>query len=234
MNRNNVIALRILSYLESLPDLSLQLESCDSTSESDTRAILTKISETLHRPLGGVMLMSAVFSDMQFDKHTQETYEQVFPAKIGSFEALRAAYPIEDLDFLISISSTSVLGNGGQTNYASANAVLDAMLAPYRNAFSIFAPAIIDTATIATKEDLGSDGRLVHFMSFAMTSRREYHLSPVPPKRYLTTLFTLQKSASVLGTVYASCVNKSSHSTFPTTTGLPFNATSVLHPSTTS
>ena len=110
----NVIGLRILSYLEKLPDLNIRLESCDASSPQATGALIASIA----RPIAGCMLLSVTLSDCPFTSHTAESYGIPFPSKKGAFETLRAVVPLEKLDFLITLSSAATLGNAGQTNYA--------------------------------------------------------------------------------------------------------------------
>ncbi|KAH7925399.1 polyketide synthase [Leucogyrophana mollusca] len=164
----NVIALRILKYLENLQDLTVRLECCDASSQSD----MTTLLSTMSLPIGGCLLLSVALSDRTFDSHTQDTYEVPFAPKKGAFETLQAVYPIAQLDFLVALSSATIFGNAGQTNYASANSLVDELVRPYSNAFSLVAPAIIDSSTIAQTEDLLTDNRLAHWASWAMSSRQ--------------------------------------------------------------
>ena len=64
--------------------------------------------------------MTAAVSDRSFAQQTQETYEEPFVAKTGTFYALEEALDIDSLDFLLIFSSVAgLLGNAGQTNYAA-------------------------------------------------------------------------------------------------------------------
>ncbi|KAH7908666.1 polyketide synthase [Hygrophoropsis aurantiaca] len=164
----NVIALRTLKYLSGLSDLTLRLENCDASSRLDMSSLMASIST----PIGGCLLLSVALSDKTFSSHTQDTYDIPFTSKRGAFEALEAVYPISQLDFLVALSSATIFGNAGQTNYASANSLVDELTRPYSNAFSLVAPAIIDSSTIAQTEDLLTDNRLAHWASWAMSSRQ--------------------------------------------------------------
>ncbi|THH18839.1 hypothetical protein EW146_g2208 [Bondarzewia mesenterica] len=169
LRTKNVIATRMLSYLERLPDIQIRMEICDSTSSTAMTELFTSISDRI----GGVILMSVVLADRLFvDAQTKESYEMAFHPKRDTIQALEVAYNINQLDFLIAISSASIFGNAGQTNYASANSLVDEMLRPYRNAFSLVAPAIVDSSTVAQTEDLWHDTRLAHWVSWAMSSRQ--------------------------------------------------------------
>jgi hypothetical protein len=64
--------------------------------------------------------MTLVLSDGLFMRHTEETYNKVFDAKVKAVQALNAAIPITSLDFFVFFSSiTTILGNNGQGNYTS-------------------------------------------------------------------------------------------------------------------
>lgn len=111
----NVTALRILSYLESMSDLSIRLEASDASSPEST----TTLIQSIHEPLGGCLLLSGLISDHSFLSQTEESFEYVLAPKKGAFEALEIAVPnIEDMDFLVAFSSVATFGNAGQTNYA--------------------------------------------------------------------------------------------------------------------
>ncbi|KAJ7583475.1 hypothetical protein C8J56DRAFT_1055239 [Mycena floridula] len=167
VNQKNTIALRILSHLETLPDLDLRLVACDASSAADTTACIASIHSTIR----GVMLLSVQLSDRTFVSHCQQTYDIPFYAKQGALFALEKALCIDKLDFLISMSSATIFGNAGQTNYASANTILDEHVRRYANGISIVAPAIIDSSTIARTEDLLTDLRLAHWAPWAMSSK---------------------------------------------------------------
>ncbi|KIK63364.1 putative polyketide synthase [Collybiopsis luxurians FD-317 M1] len=168
LKEENQMALRILSYLETLSDLRLELNSCDGSSISDTCMLFENIAKS-ETEIGGVMLMATILADRPFIGHTEETYFSVFPSKTGSFKGLKAAHPIEKLDFLISLSSFVTIGNAGQTNYASANTILDELLRPYKNAFSILSPAIVDTAIFSKGQ---TQKNMAHLTSWAMSSQQ--------------------------------------------------------------
>ncbi|KIK63373.1 polyketide synthase [Collybiopsis luxurians FD-317 M1] len=168
VKEDNQMALRILLYLETLSDLQLELKSCDGSSVSDTCMLFENIAKS-ETEIGGVMLMATILADRPFTGHTEEAYFSVFPSKTGSFKALKAAYPIEKLDFLISLSSFMTIGNAGQTNYASANTVLDELLRPYKNAFSILPPAIVDTSIFSKGQTQKS---MAHLTSWALSNQQ--------------------------------------------------------------
>lgn len=109
-----MLALRILTYLKTLPDLELRLEASDATCRESIRSLVGNITPTL----AGCMLLSAVIIDKFFLSQTDENFRKVFAPKKEAFEALEDSFPLASLDFLVAFSSISSLGNAGQTNYS--------------------------------------------------------------------------------------------------------------------
>ncbi|KAH9922717.1 beta-ketoacyl synthase [Fomitopsis serialis] len=165
---NNILALRILRYLETRPDLSLKLEACDAVSQSALQALLSNPEQRI----AGCILLSGVLMDRMFLFQDAESFEAVFRPKVQAFEALEATMDIESLDFFVAVSSIATFGNIGQTNYASANTALEGMMMQYRNAFAIVAPAIVDTASVASQagDVHGPRTELNHLMEWAFSS----------------------------------------------------------------
>ncbi|KAK0189610.1 KR domain-containing protein [Armillaria mellea] len=168
LSKKNPAAFQILSYLQEQPDLELRLECCDASSVPDTQRLLSR----LPGHIGGCILLSAVWADGAYMKHTQDTYYHVFPAKVEAFKVLEQALQISKLDFLVTLSSVTIFGNSGQTNYSSANTAVDFMTKDYPNAFALVAPAIIDSDTVIDPNTLLPNPSLIQFMPWAMTSRQ--------------------------------------------------------------
>ena len=110
----NTLGMRILGYLESLPDLNIQLMACDASSEYE----MTKLLQSIDIPLGGCILMSALLSDRLFIFHTRESFYKTFLSKQVALQILERKIHIPSLDFFISLSSAATFGNVGQTNYS--------------------------------------------------------------------------------------------------------------------
>lgn len=106
---------RVFHYLENLPDLSLGVEAVDS---SDVEAVGQLICG-LGAPLGcgGCIFLAAIFDDRLFFSQDQESFQRSFSSKVGVMDALEAVVDINKLDFVISLSSGTIWGNAGQTNY---------------------------------------------------------------------------------------------------------------------
>ncbi|KZT66436.1 hypothetical protein DAEQUDRAFT_739999 [Daedalea quercina L-15889] len=168
VSKGDFTALRVLKYLRSLSDLALRTEAIDASSIEQTRRLM----DSIHKPIGGCMIMTAVLNDRSFPMQTAETFEEPFVAKTGAFNALEKAVDIESLDFLLAYSSVAgLLGNAGQTNYASANTVLAGLTKRYRNAATIVPPLITDTATFLSMAATDSTrwSRYKHLATWAMT-----------------------------------------------------------------
>ncbi|TFK49005.1 polyketide synthase [Heliocybe sulcata] len=166
--RGSALSKRILKYLDSLSDLSLQTVAADAVSLDDVRRVV----QGLNKPLGGCMILSAALIDRTFTAQTAETFEAPFPPKVGAFQVLEQAIDVERLDFLVTVSSVSAMfGNAGQTNYASANTALAGLTKKYKNAFCMVCPAIVDSA-IALKGDDDDvyRRRLRHLTDWGMTA----------------------------------------------------------------
>ncbi|KAF9477477.1 hypothetical protein BDN70DRAFT_994948 [Pholiota conissans] len=159
------IVIRILSYLQSRSDLRLRLEACDSSSHSEMSALFGRTD----KQIGGCILVSVVLADRLFVAHDDSSYYTPFPGKVGALTSLESAIDIRSLDFLVSISSAATFGNVGQTNYASANTAVDGLLSKYENAFSLLAPAIIDSITISHGLNLLPDPRYREWLPWSMT-----------------------------------------------------------------
>lgn len=111
------LALRVVGYLESLPDLTIRLEASDATSKEATTDLLRSIP----CQLGGCMLLTVVLSDRTFAAQDDESFRKVFNSKTGACSVLDTCLPggIAALDFFIPFSSVvGLFGNGGQTNYS--------------------------------------------------------------------------------------------------------------------
>ncbi|EGO18754.1 hypothetical protein SERLADRAFT_480454, partial [Serpula lacrymans var. lacrymans S7.9] len=99
------------------------------------------------------MLLAAALDDRGFFSQDENSFKACFSSKLGAFRAIEEALELHKIDFLVALSSISTFGNAGQTNYASANTVLDGQVRKYSNAFSIVTPAISDSATMIGKSD---------------------------------------------------------------------------------
>jgi hypothetical protein len=100
--------------MESRNDLCLRVEACDALSLEATSSLV----QSCDFPLGGCFLMTMVLEDQLFIHQTEETFRKVCNAKLKALEIFTEASPVENLDFLVYLSSlVAFVGNIGQTNY---------------------------------------------------------------------------------------------------------------------
>ena len=112
--KGDVMALRILGYLESREDLTLQLVAADASNVD----IMTTALAPMKASIGGCMLLAVVMTDRTFLAQTEEGYRDAFSAKKTAFEILDSILDIASLDFMIAFSSIATFGNAGQTAYS--------------------------------------------------------------------------------------------------------------------
>ncbi|KAH9942788.1 ketoacyl-synt-domain-containing protein [Amylocystis lapponica] len=166
--RAEFMSLRYLAYLEALPDLVLRVEAVDATSPGGMKDLIN----SLKKPLAGCMILTAVLIDGTFASQTKETFEAPHTAKVRAFEVLESVVEIDSLDFLVAFSSVSgLLGNAGQTNYASANTALTGLTRKYRRAMTMVSPLILDTGiTVLLTSDSLQHSRLKHLSRWGLTT----------------------------------------------------------------
>ncbi|KAK0453924.1 hypothetical protein EV421DRAFT_720319 [Armillaria borealis] len=167
LSRKNPAAFNLLTYLSEIQDLELHLECCDASSVSDMQRLTSKLPGRI----GGCILLSVILEDRSYANHTLETYNRVFPAKTEAFTVLEKTLAIEQLEFLVTVSSAAIFGSAGQTNYSSANTAVDFMIRRYPNAFALVAPAIIDSDTVIDPDTLLPRPSLKQWAPWAMTSQ---------------------------------------------------------------
>ncbi|KAI2465872.1 fatty acid synthase S-acetyltransferase [Annulohypoxylon bovei var. microspora] len=110
------------------------------------------ISSATH-PLKGIIQMSMVLRDQNFEAMTFDEWNAVVAPKVqGTWNLHNATVTAgANLDFLVLFSSLSgIIGQPGQANYASANTFLDAF-AQYRNGLGL-AASVVDIGAV---EEIG-------------------------------------------------------------------------------
>ncbi|MFJ8060993.1 type I polyketide synthase [Streptomyces sp. NPDC096142] len=110
----------------------VRVEACDTADTGELAAVLAGVPADL--PLRGVVHTAGVLDDGVLDAQTPERLARVLRAKATSALALHEATRTADLTaFVLFSSAAGLLGGGGQSGYAAANTVLDA-LAHHRRA----------------------------------------------------------------------------------------------------
>jgi 3-oxoacyl-[acyl-carrier protein] reductase len=140
--------------------------SCDVTSRSDVEAaVATAVAQ--HGTLDILVTSAGIIRDNLLFKMTDDDWDSVIDTHLkGTFLAVRAAQAAmveQRSGAIVLISSTSALGNRGQTNYSAAKAGLQGMaktlaieLGPFGVRVNCVAPGFVETAmTRQTAERMG-------------------------------------------------------------------------------
>jgi acyl transferase domain-containing protein len=113
----------------------------DITSADEVAQIFAEIGRS-QPPLAGVIHLAGVLNDGILSKQTWERFATVMAPKVNGAWHLHTQTQDLSLDFFVLFSSVaSLLGSPGQSNYAAANAFLDA-LAHYRRSQNLPALSI--------------------------------------------------------------------------------------------
>jgi hypothetical protein len=112
-------------YLKKRSDLVFRVEAFNAADVESMRSFARKVAS----PIGGCFLMILHLIDGLFMAQTEDTFHTVARSKLRVFQAFSSAFDMGSLDFFMSFSSMmAVTGNIGQSNYATANAILDGEL----------------------------------------------------------------------------------------------------------
>lgn len=137
--------------------------------------LLTDMEQTLP-PLAGVIHAAGVLADAMLNNQTAEHFQTVLAAKVAGAWNLHRATLDRQLDFFILFSSvSSIFPAPGQSNYATANAYLDA-LAHYRKQLGLPALSINWGAWANT-------GMAAHLS--------KHHLEPIPTQKAIELMAQL-------------------------------------------
>lgn len=105
----------------------VQVRACDAGDRAQLAALLVDLRSG-PRPLCGVFHLAGVLSDRPLLDHDAESFSAVFHAKVAGARNLHELTQDDPLDHFVLFSSLSaVVGSAGQSNYAAANAYLDAL-----------------------------------------------------------------------------------------------------------
>ena len=119
-------------------------------------------------PLGGVVHAAGIADNALLRDQSWERFAPVLAPKVQGGWNLHALTRDRDLQFFVSFSSTAaLLGHDGQSNYAAANAYLDA-LSHYRRSLGLVATSI-DFGPWAETGMASADGLTDHFAARGLT-----------------------------------------------------------------
>jgi acyl transferase domain-containing protein/acyl carrier protein len=108
-----------------------QVVACDVSERAELKAALAQIDPA--HPLTGVFHLAGVLEDGAFDGQTPASLTRVLKPKLDGSLWLDELTQSADLSAFVLFSSvTAALGNPGQTNYAAANAFMDALASARR------------------------------------------------------------------------------------------------------
>ena len=123
---NAVIQLNAVRKKGFIPsDIELDVVHGHVTNYEEMKSIVAN----LDRPLKGVFHLAGTLNDRLLINMTEEAVNDVFEPKArGAWNLHNATKHVKTLDHFVMFSSTAcLLGNGGQSNYAAANAFMDAL-----------------------------------------------------------------------------------------------------------
>ena len=142
--------------------------ACDVTSREDVEGMVTRTVSELGR-LDVLVTCAGIIRDNLLFKMSDDDWDAVIDTHLkGTFLCARAAQkPMVEQKYgkMVFLSSTSALGNRGQTNYSTAKAGLQGMartlaieLGPFNVNVNAVAPGFVETRmTQATAERMGVD-----------------------------------------------------------------------------
>ena len=121
------------------PNTKVTYESMDIGDEKSVAHLLKRLEHS-EKPLKGIFHLAGVLDDATLMEQDWNHFEKVFRPKVyGSFYLHHYS---KNLDFFVMFSSiASSLGSPGQSNYAAANAFMDA-LCEYRKEFKVYLPTV--------------------------------------------------------------------------------------------
>lgn len=106
--------------------------TADVRDESEVAGLLERIRSELP-PLAGVVHLAGVLDDALLSQQTVERFRTtLLPKAIGAYHLDRLTKDDELDFFIVSSSVSSLFGSPGQSNYATANALLDGLVAQRR------------------------------------------------------------------------------------------------------
>ena len=144
-------------YLNKRSDLIFRVEAFNAVDVQSMRSFAQKVTS----PIGGCFLMILHLIDSLFMAQTEDTFHTVALSKLRVFQTFTSVFDIGSLDFFMSFSSMmAVTGNIGQSNYATANTILDGELRKYPNTFSLMIPGILNIGYLARSEGDAEHSRL--------------------------------------------------------------------------
>ena len=115
-----------LNQLRIIPTQTVEYISMNVESESDTKLVVNDIVDRFGT-IDGVIHAAGILKDSYIIQKEADTFRKILGPKVLGVQNLDEATKDIKLDFMILFSSTAgLLGNAGQSDYATANAYMDA------------------------------------------------------------------------------------------------------------
>ncbi|ORA39102.1 type I polyketide synthase [Mycobacterium aquaticum] len=125
-------AQRVIDEITERYKTRIHIFAADVGDEAEVAALLEKIRAELP-PLAGVAHLAGVLDDALLGQQSVERFRTTLAPKAFGAEYLDRLTKDDDLDFfIVSSSVSSLFGSPGQSNYATANALLDGLVAQRR------------------------------------------------------------------------------------------------------
>jgi myxalamid-type polyketide synthase MxaE and MxaD len=132
---------RLSTLTQAHTDLSIKIIQADVAQSAQMLDVFAQMKQDMP-PLRGIIHAAGILDDGIILQQSWERFASVARAKIAGAWNIHTLTREEELDFLLFFSSAaSLLGSPGQSNYAAANAFLDA-LAHYRRSLGLPALSI--------------------------------------------------------------------------------------------
>ncbi len=131
----------LLARLEEAGATSVRIAACDVSVRADVAAVFDQVADE-GRAWTAVFHLAGVVDDGLLPSQSDERFARVLGPKVAgalNLHALTAELPLAA--FVLFSSAAGTLGNAGQSNYAAANAFLDA-LAVYRSSCGLVATSL--------------------------------------------------------------------------------------------
>jgi len=108
-------------------DANVEISKTDVVDEKQVLECWKCVNNKKWPKIGGIIHLAMVLDDARIPNMDSKKFSRVYDPKVLGAQNLIKAFKPQDLDFFILFSSiSSIIGNLEQSNYASANAYLDA------------------------------------------------------------------------------------------------------------
>lgn len=160
----------LLDWAKSM-GIEVLVKSVDSTDKKQMQGLFSSLS----LPLGGIILLSAVFDDKPINKLDAQSFAKVCEPKVTAANIIMELVNPETIEFVLLFSSVaSLLGNPGQGNYALANGYFDELTqaVPYVRVVNL--PGIMNAGQLKQHPEV-----LRKIEAFGIKTSRSEYIGPL-------------------------------------------------------